>query len=104
MPQPMSQFSLRVAGDEADPALVERFALELRAELAEAVRVDQVPAGPAPEGTRGLELLAAFGFVITMVQAGEAVATVVAAIRTVAARYARHRERLRVTLDGVDID
>ncbi len=109
MPAVPNRFSLRVSaadGTVADPATLEQFALDLRAELTdlETVRVDAVSAGPAPEGARSLAILAVFEFVITMAQAGEAAAKIVRAIREVANRYAEHRQRIRVTVADVEID
>jgi hypothetical protein len=109
MPAVPNRFSLRVSAAEgavADPAAIEQFALDLRAELTDlgTVRVDEVSAGPAPEGARSLAILAVFEFIITMAQAGEAAARIVRAIREVANRYAEHRQRVRVTVADVEID
>ncbi len=106
---PMHRFSLRVTaadGDVADPDVVEQFALDLRTELSEGdlAQIDQVVAAPAPEGARVVEILAAFEFIITMVEAGEAVGKILDAIRRVAVRYAQRRKRLRVTVADVEID
>jgi hypothetical protein len=106
---PMHRVSLRVTaadGAAADPAVIEQFALDLRAELSDGdiARIDQIVAGPAPEGARALEILAAFEFIITMVEAGEAVGKILAAIRRVAGRYAERRQRLKVTVADVEID
>jgi hypothetical protein len=108
-PAPTSQFSLRIAavdGDLGDAATAEEFAHELRAALADldVTRIDPVPSGPAPEGTRGLEVLAVLSFLITAVQAGEALTKVVKTIRHVAARYAERRQRIQLTVEGVDVD
>src|SRR4029079_4802728 len=96
-PAPTSHFSLRIAavdGDLGDAVAAEEFAHELRDALADldVTRIDPVPSGPAPEGTRGLEVLASLSFRITAVQAGEALTKVVRAIRQVAARYAERRQ------------
>jgi hypothetical protein len=110
MPQsPASQFSVQlaaIAGDVAGPEVVEQFALELRAELAAAgaTRVDDGPMGEAPRGARGLEILSVCTLIVTVVQTAEAAGKAVAAIRRVAARYAQRRQRIRVTLAGVDVD
>jgi hypothetical protein len=105
----ISQFALHVTGveDEAvDPAVVERFALDLRAELAELniARVDQAFSGEAPAGARAFELVSALQFIITVVQAGQSVHAVVKAIRKLAARYAERQRRLKVTVAGVAVD
>ena len=106
---PISQFPIRVSADEDDPhgpAAVEEFGQELRRALEDldVVRVDPLPSGTAPDGARGLEVLAALGLVITVVQAGEAMVKVVRAIRLAAARYAERRQRLRVTVADVEVD
>jgi hypothetical protein len=104
-----SQFVLSLAAADDAPAgaeAVEAIALDLRAELADAgvLRVDQVPVGGAPDGTRGLEVLAICSFIITAVQAGEAIGRAVEAIRRVVDRYAQRNQRVRVTIAGVDVD
>lgn len=106
---PTSEIPVRLAalaGDATGPEVVEEFALELRTELADAgaTRIDEVPVGEAPPGARGLEILGICALVITVVQTGEAVGQVVAAVRRVAARFAQRRQRVRVTMAGVDID
>ena len=106
---PTSQFLLRVAatdGQLGGPEVVEALALELRSELADAgaTRVDQVRAPGVPEGARGIDVLAACSFVITAVQAGEALVKIVMAIRQVVARFGQRRQPVRVTVGGIDID
>ncbi|MGN9907470.1 caspase, EACC1-associated type [Phytohabitans sp. LJ34] len=99
---------LSAAEDAPDATeVIEAIALDLRTELADAgaLRLEQVPLGGAPEGTRGLaEIVAVCSFVITAVQAGESMGRVVAAVRRVVDRYTRRRQRVRVTIAGVDID
>lgn len=106
---PASQFVLRFAAADDTPdgaELVEAIALALRTELVEAgaLRVDQVPLAGAPDGARGLEVLAVCSFIITAVQAGESMGRVVAAIRRVVDRYTRRQQSLRVSIAGVDVD
>jgi hypothetical protein len=108
-PVPTSQISLHVEAVDAGPegpAAIEQFAQELRTELTGlgVRRVEQVPVGEAPEGTRAIELLAVCGFVITAVQTGEALTKVVYAIRALARRYAQLRRAVRLTLDGQEMD
>ena len=103
------QFLLQVTAVDDDlggPEAVEEFALALRGELADlqVTRVDQVPAGPAPEGTRAVEVIATFGLLLTAVQTVAALPAVVAAIRQFAAGYAQRRRPVRLTLAGVEID
>ncbi|MGY0231528.1 caspase, EACC1-associated type [Longispora urticae] len=105
----VSQFSLVVSsrdGTPPDPAAVEELADDLRAALTDAGahRVEAAPVGPAPEGTRGVELLGAFTFIITAVQAGEALLKVVTAIRACVARFTGRRQRVRVTVAGTDFE
>jgi hypothetical protein len=106
---PASQFVLSLAAPDDEPAgpeVVEAIAMELRTELADAgvLRMDQVPLGGAPDDARGLEVLAICSFIITAVQAGEAMGRAVEAIRRVADRYGRRGQRVRVTIAGVDVD
>ncbi len=106
---PTSQFLIRVAaidGDLGGPEVVEALALELRAELADAgaMRVNPVHPGGAPEGARGIEVLAVCSFLITAVQAGESLGKIVAAIRRVVARFAQRQQPVRVTVGGIDVD
>ena len=101
-----AQFSLRVAAVDGDADTAEQFALDLRAELDDLgrVTVEQIPAGVAPDGTRGLEILGVLAFIITAVQAGEAIGRVMAAVQKVQQRYAKRRQGVRVTVDGVDVE
>jgi hypothetical protein len=108
-PVPTSQISLHLEAVDAGPdgpAAIEQFAQELRTELTGlgVRRVEQVAAGEAPEGTRSAELLAVCGFVITVVQTGEALTKLVHAVRALARRYAQVRRAIRLTLDGQDVD
>jgi hypothetical protein len=108
-PAPTSQLSLLVEAVEAGPGgpeAVEQFARDLRAELSDlgVRRVEQVPAGPPPDGTRAVELLAICGFVITMAQTGEALTKMVRAVRVLARKYAERRQPLRLTVDGSGVD
>ena len=103
------QFLLQVTpvdGDLGGQLAAEEFALALRAELAELEvrRIDELPAGPAPEGTRAIELFAAFGLLLTVVQTVAVLPAVVAAIRQFAAGYARRGTAVRLTVAGVDLD
>ncbi|MBM7789686.1 caspase, EACC1-associated type [Tenggerimyces flavus] len=107
--KPTSQFVLRVAAEDDSNAdeVVEAIALELRPELADAgvLRMEQVPLGRVPQGARGLsEIVGVCSFVITAVQTGESMARAVAAVRRVVDRYARRRQRVQVTIAGVDVD
>jgi Caspase domain len=103
------QFLLQVRAAEDDlggPEAVEEFALALRTELAslEVTRIDRLPAGPAPEGARAVEVIAAFGLLLTAVQTVAALPAVVAAIKRFAAGYAQRRRPVRLTLAGIEID
>ncbi|MEV6634861.1 caspase family protein [Actinoplanes sp. NPDC051470] len=120
--QPATQFVLSLAAsdddafdDASDAAsadardgaeVIEAIALELRAELADAgaLRVDRMPVAGAPDNTRGLEILAICAFIVTVVEAGEALGRVVAALRRVVDRHTRRRQRVRVTIAGVEVD
>jgi len=104
-----SEFVLRLAAAEGDlggPEAVEALALELRAELTDAgvTRVDQVRVGDSPAGARGLEILGVCAFIVSVVQTGEALTKVVAAIRRVVARFRQTQQAVRVTIGGIDVD
>jgi uncharacterized caspase-like protein len=91
-----SRFPLQINaidGDELSPEAVGSITRELRAALGDAgaIRVDDLPADEAPEGTRGLDLVGAALLLISVVDTAEAVIKVVKAIRFVAARLAQLR-------------
>ncbi|WP_030435409.1 hypothetical protein [Actinoplanes subtropicus] len=78
--------SLRItsAAADVDPAEVEELALHLRRELLASgiPGVDRVAAGPAPEGTRAVELIAAgVGFLLTGLSAAAEAAQVADFVR-----------------------
>jgi Caspase domain len=62
------------------------------------------PPGRRPRVPVAVELLAACGFVITMVQTAEAVAKVVQAVRALARKYAELGQPVRLTVGGEDVD
>lgn len=106
---PTCQFSLHIAavdGDLGGADAVEQFALELRAELADldVTRIDQVPAGVAPDGTRSAELLLACEFLMTAVQTAAVLPSVIRVIRRCAQRFAQRGRQVRVTVAGVELD
>ncbi|HEY1485818.1 MAG TPA: caspase family protein, partial [Micromonosporaceae bacterium] len=105
---PLSRFPIRItaAGDDPDQATIDDFAQTLRRELidAGAHRIERVPAGPGPEGTRSLELIGLLSFIITATDAGESLAKVIRAIRAVAQRYAKARRPVQVTVGESDVD
>jgi hypothetical protein len=96
-----SQFAVHISGvddETGDPAEVEHFGLDLRAELAEFEyragrlgphRVMRLPA-------RAFELVAALQFIITVVQARTVGAPDGAGDSSVGQRYAERRRRLTV--------
>ncbi|HET6214581.1 MAG TPA: caspase family protein, partial [Micromonosporaceae bacterium] len=98
-------FHVSTVDGETDPAGFEELAGALRTELADAgvTRLDPLPTDPAPAGTRGLEVLAICGFVVTAAQTAEALVKVVAAIRRCVARYAERHRPVRLTVGGVDL-
>jgi hypothetical protein len=102
---PVTQFSLdvRSVGQPSDPDAFAELTGNLRIALADqgVVRIDEVSAGSAPAGARGIEVIGALTFLITAVQAGEALAKIVRAIRYYVARYAERHGPVHVTLGGV---
>lgn len=82
------QFTLRVAavdGDLGGPEAVEEFALDLRTRLSDldVTRIDQLPAGEAPHGSRGAEILEVANFVLAAVQTTATIPKVIEAVRQV---------------------
>ncbi len=108
MSAPMFQFPLRVEAtdDPLGPEAVEELALELREALGDlgATRVDRTPGPPAPDGTRALEVVAAMEFLVTALQAGEALGKLVRALRRLADRYRQRRRAVRLLIAGTEID
>jgi hypothetical protein len=103
-----TRLSLRLAavpGEETDAAELEALTIQLREELLDlAERVDQVPAGPAPEGTRGLELVVgAWELLVTVIPTAAALTTVVRFIQDWRDRDARRRRAVQLSLNGVEV-
>src|SRR5215813_1103115 len=100
------RFAIQVGGDGTDAAAVEEFALALQRELNDLglSRVERVAAGPAPDGARALEIIGLLGFIITAVDAGQAIGKVVSVVRDLARRYGQRRGGVKVTLGGSDVD
>lgn len=74
-----------VSGPDADPAEIDYLTRALRAEILEVEevdRVDQAFAGPAPEGSKGLDVAAIGALIVGVAPGVQAVAKVVDAVRS----------------------
>jgi hypothetical protein len=73
-----------VSGPDADPGEMDALTSALRAEILEVDevdRVDQVSAGPAPEGSKGLEVAAIGALVVGVAPGVQAIAKVIEVVR-----------------------
>jgi hypothetical protein len=90
---------------DADPEVVDRDTRALREELLSIDAVDSVSAataGPAPEGTRGLELAAIGALIVQAQPTAELVTHVIGVIRRwlSAGSHEAHERTLRLTVNG----
>jgi hypothetical protein len=73
-----------VSGPDADPGEMDALTRALRTEILEVDevdRVDQVSAGPAPEGSKGLEVAAIGALVVGVAPGVQAIAKVIEVVR-----------------------
>jgi hypothetical protein len=94
-----------VTGPESaeDPAELEQLALALRAELLElddVSAVEQATAGPAPDGTKGLDVAAIGSLVVSVVPGVQAAAKVIEVVQRWLARRAASTPPLKMTVGG----
>ena len=93
--------------DDADPEQVDAATLAVRRELLELDVDDVVPAtaGPAPEGTRGLDVAALGALLVQAGGAAHAVASVVTVLRGWLKRSPSQAHRsVRITVGGQSIE
>jgi hypothetical protein len=101
MAEPVARLELHVdAGPDADQEELEQLTLRLLRELAELdmESIELERAGPAPLGTRAVDILALGTLVVTMVRSSEMLSAVVGALQS---WLAGSRQRsVKVELDG----
>jgi hypothetical protein len=97
--------------EELDPAEVEELTLALRRELMEIDEVDTVTAaaaGPAPPGSRAIELMALGSLIVAAKPTIETIARVVGVLRgwlkARSAAQANPRATLRITVNGQTLE
>lgn len=94
-------------GDDADAEELERLSLALRNEilqLDEVTAVDQASAGPAPEGAKGLELVAIGALIVKVASTVEAVDKVVKVIRNWISGRSQSLPPVKLTVGGNTIE
>jgi hypothetical protein len=96
------ELRLLLEEDGADAERVDALTGHLRRELVQldVDRVRPLPAGEAPPGTRGLDVTAVGGLLVTLGQSATGLAAVVTAIRSWLARSPAPTRRVRLELDG----
>jgi hypothetical protein len=95
-----------VAGPDTDPAEVDALTRALRAEILEVDevdRVEQASAGPAPEGSKGLDVAAIGALLVGVAPGVQAVAKVVEVVRGWLARHASSTPPLQMTIGDKSI-
>jgi hypothetical protein len=96
-------FSLRVRDDDADPERLEQLTARLRRDLQEldVGTVEPAPAGPAPEGARGAELVELGTLLVSLSTAPAVLGALVAGLRSWLG-YKSSRE-IEVEYEGVKV-
>lgn len=95
-----------MSGPEADPAEVDALSRALRAEILEVDevdRVDQASAGPAPEGSKGLDVAAIGALVVGVTPGVQAVAKVIEVVRNWLANRPPSTPPLQMTIGDKSI-
>jgi hypothetical protein len=87
---------------DADPEAVDELTRHLRLELLEldVDSVSPVVAGPAPAGSKGLELAAIGALLVQVAGSVDAVSTVVSTLRSWLRRGGSSRRSLKISVDG----
>jgi hypothetical protein len=101
------QILVELFDDDAVPEEIDRATLSLREELLGLDDVDDVagaPAGPAPEGTRGVTLAALGALIVSSGPAVEALGKIVGVLRSWLARSPAPERTLRITVNGQSIE
>lgn len=95
-----------VSGPDADPAELDGLTRALRAEILqveEVERVEQASAGPAPEGSKGLEIAAIGSLIVGVTPAVQAVGKVIDVVRNWLAARAPSTPPLQMTIGDKSI-
>lgn len=95
-----------VSGPNADPEEIDALTRALRAEILEVDqvdRVDQASAGPAPEGSKGLDVSAIGALVVGVAPGIQAVAKVVEVVRSWLANRSPSTPPLQMTIGDKSI-
>ncbi len=95
-----------LGGPEADLVEIDALTRDLRAEILqidEVERVEQASSGPAPEGSRGLDVAAIGALVVGVTPAVQAAVKVVEVVRNWLARRSPSTPPLQMTIGGKSI-
>lgn len=97
-----SAVRVRLGEDGADAERVAQLTGYLRGELLElgVGEVSALPAGPVPPGSRGFDVAAAGGLLVTLGKSAEGLRSVVATIREWLSRGGRVKRTVRLEIDG----
>jgi hypothetical protein len=97
---------VEVFDEDVDPEQLDELTQSLRRELLEldVDAVEQATAGPAPAGTRGLELAVIGALLVKAQSSGELLAKVVGVVRGWLRNARRDSRTLRLTLNGQSIE
>ncbi|MBB5851988.1 hypothetical protein ACFQ05_01790 [Amycolatopsis umgeniensis] len=97
-----SAVRVQLGEDGADAERVEQLAGYLRGELIErgVADVKALPAGPAPPGSRGFDVVTAGGLLVTLGKSADGLRSVVAAVREWLSRGGRVKRTVRLEIDG----
>lgn len=95
-----------MSGPDADPADIDALTMALRAEILEVDevdRVEQASAGPAPEGSKGLDVAAIGALVVGVTPGVQAVAKVIEVVRSWLANRSPSTPPLQMTIGDKSI-
>lgn len=98
----MAELRIEVVEAGADEQALEQLTADLRRELLEldVDAVEPVPAGPSPEGTKGLDLVALGALLVQLRSSLPLVTSVVSTVRRWLLRSGEPGRSLKVTIDG----
>lgn len=98
----MAELRIEVVEAGADEQALEQLTADLRRELLEldVDAVEPVPAGPSPEGSKGLDLVALGALLVQLRSSLPLVTSVVSTVRRWLLRSGEPGRSLKVTIDG----